>query len=631
MPIEEKAINGQLASLLQGQAHLRCVAEALLKGKNMRRPDIMIKPSLSSEHYVAIEAKIGATSQKKKSAISQAREQLSFPKCYGALALCYPKTVADENLPEQPIDRLQQTDELEFVQVPDRGIEGPWSKGSVYQLAEAIRNVTCGEAAGVAKLLKEAITSAAAGASVDVHRKIAKFLHLPYEPKRRSPDRRAVCIGFLILCNTALLHLRLHETGALTAPELRECNEMNNTKNALLNSWQQIAKINYGPVVRPALGVLKNLPDSSETQIQLNQLLTAVINCAPLMTGIRLDHAGPLYHHLLSTSKNDGSFYTSTPAALLLARLAMPRKWETVDWGNSDMIGRLRIADPACGTGTLLLAAASTIVDRHREACDAQPGDLDKLHLRLVEDILHGFDINRHAIHLAASMLTLSAPRIDYRKMQTWNLKHGVFQERTMGDATRPGTTYAGSLEFLSSTSSKNMFLTGMQFNVRQEKLSAHGVEESPPEVEKKFDLVIMNPPFTRNDIRNAQYGTADRNLIQKREKEIAKNSKDEYRKVISQSTISTFFTPIADVFLKANQRTLATVRPFGTCTSEAPKKERQFLASKFTVRAIVTSHDPKRVYFSENTNIHESLMVFTPPPPLPELYGICLAGTKSC
>ena len=36
------------------------------------------------------------------------------------------------------------------------------------------------------------------------------------------------------------------------------------------------------------------------------------------------------------------------------------------------------------------------------------------------------------------------------------------------------------------------------------------------------FDLVIMNPPFTPNDIRNRQYGGEDRRLLQRREIEIS-------------------------------------------------------------------------------------------------------------
>jgi len=45
---------------------------------------------------------------------------------------------------------------------------------------------------------------------------------------------------------------------------------------------------------------------------------------------LQLDHAGPLYHGLLQNARYDGSFYTSTAAAVLLAGLAMPPDWAAV-------------------------------------------------------------------------------------------------------------------------------------------------------------------------------------------------------------------------------------------------------------------------------------------------------------
>ena len=40
--------------------------------------------------------------------------------------------------------------------------------------------------------------------------------------------------------------------------------------------------------------------------------------------------------------------------------------------------------------------------------------------------------------------------------------------------------------------------------------------------------------------------------------------------------------------------------------------KEREFLAQRFQIETIITSHDPNRIYFSGNTDIHESLIVAT-------------------
>ena len=66
------------------------------------------------------------------------------------------------------------------------------------------------------------------------------------------------------------------------------------------------------------------------------------------MTGLRHDLADipP------GAARYDGSFYTT---------LAL--KDDAADWGDLNELADLRICDPACGTGTLLMAAAERIRD----------------------------------------------------------------------------------------------------------------------------------------------------------------------------------------------------------------------------------------------------------------------------
>ena len=73
------------------------------------------------------------------------------------------------------------------------------------------------------------------------------------------------------------------------------------------------------------------LPTDHHTETLLETLIEAVFECAPRIRGLQLDHAGPLYHELLQTARYDGSFYTSTSAAVLLAELAMPPDWSVAD------------------------------------------------------------------------------------------------------------------------------------------------------------------------------------------------------------------------------------------------------------------------------------------------------------
>ena len=52
-------------------------------------------------------------------------------------------------------------------------------------------------------------------------------------------------------------------------------------------------------------------------------------------------------------------------------------------------------------------------------------------------------------------------------------------------------------------------------------------------------------------------------------------------------------------------------VIPATACTgASGALAQRKFLAKRFHIETVVTSHDPRRPNFSENTAIHESLLV---------------------
>ena len=71
---------------------------------------------------------------------------------------------------------------------------------------------------------------------------------------------------------------------------------------------------------------------------------------------------GRIYHLLLLEAKYLGTYYTSVPAATLLLKLTLDiDRWPNVDWANHDALREFRIADLACGTGTLLMAASQAL------------------------------------------------------------------------------------------------------------------------------------------------------------------------------------------------------------------------------------------------------------------------------
>ena len=145
------------------------------------------------------------------------------------------------------------------------------------------------------------------------------------------------------------------------------------------------------------------------------------------------------------------------------------------------------------------MAAMQAIRDRHERAAGSQ-SDSDPLHLARVEDVLYGLDINRHGVQLAACNLTLGNPRVDYRRMNLFTMRHGRQED---------GTARAGSLEFLATARDRRDIASLAVPLPFTEELKAERAEPGAAPGDSLtglFDLVIMNPPFTRNDIRNRQY-----------------------------------------------------------------------------------------------------------------------------
>lgn len=151
-----------------------------------------------------------------------------------------------------------------------------------------------------------------------------------------------------------------------------------------------------------------------------------------------------------------------------------------------------------------------------------------------------------------------------------------------------------------------------------QRRAAGAGYSEEAPELQGLCDLVIMNPPFTRNDIRNRSLPQADRKRVQQHEIHVAQNALDKaHRDAINQSTIFSFFAPIADRLLNESGA-IAIVQPFTACTGAGAKGHRNILSDpdRFHLELVVTSHDNRRIFFSENTDIHESLVVARRPTP---------------
>jgi len=217
--------------------------------------------------------------------------------------------------------------------------------------------------------------------------------------------------------------------------------------------FKKIKDINYKAVYQ--VGVLKNLPQ--ESILEVNTAILALKAIKPEL--VPHDLLGRLLHEFLpfETRKHFGTFYTKPIAAELLA-------WISIDDGNEIVF------DPACGSGTLLVAA-------YNRKKSLSP---KKTHKKMVEEELIGIDVMPFAAHLSALNLTI--------------------QERVEStDKTRIGTSNSLLLK-------PGSFVEGIpiQFEMfsedEKEKLKENSKEIEHVEIPEKINSIIMNPPFTRKE-----------------------------------------------------------------------------------------------------------------------------------
>jgi len=373
--------------------------------------------------------------------------------------------------------------------------------------------------------------------------------------------------------------------------------EDENPSESLLSAWDLILKeIDYVPIFALACEILRELSGTPGLEDALRTLAQKALRITSRRAALRHDLMGRIYHRLLADAKYFGAFYTKVPAATLLLKLALD-KWDGIDWAKIEDIEKLRIADLACGTGTLLKSVLQTITDNHVRARAAQneSPDLQSIHRVLIEKCLLGLDVIPYAIHLAASALAMHAPDVHFKEMNLYTLPlHG-----------KPPKL--GSLEFL----------TGGEKHVQADLFGSPtgpGRTAEDGEVHDKIklpalDLCVMNPPFTRSVGGNLLFGNAPKRERRKMQAELKKIVSERGVPANITAGLAPVFVALGHKYLKWGGR-LALVLPRALLSGVAWKETRLLLGHNYHVEHVVVSHEPGHWNFSENTKLSECLVV---------------------
>ena len=253
-------------------------------------------------------------------------------------------------------------------------------------------------------------------------------------------------------------------------------------RTRLYEEWDYILReINYWPIFKIASELLLAMQPRISHEV-FDRLANAALELEKIGATSQHDLTGRMFQRLITDRKFLATFYTRPSSSALLAELAISRM--QVDWSKSEEISKLRIADFACGTGALLNAAYSSVLSRHRRT----GGDDSKIHSQMIENTIVGTDIMPAATHLTASILSSTHPAVPFKNTKIITLPYGKNPDLT-GEPVE-----IGSLDLIKDEEVFSLFKTGQERIVGTESRNKGYV----PLPHRSFDLVIMNPPFTR-------------------------------------------------------------------------------------------------------------------------------------
>ncbi|MCB2212402.1 SAM-dependent methyltransferase [bacterium] len=599
----EEAVNTQLAILIS-KLGVTADAETIhVHGKH--RPDVIFE---MRGLRIVIEGKFTDHPSAYDVVLEDARKRVSSGIAHIAAAAVYPLEL--RSAPTTKIIETLENAKLRYRIVSESHESEEWFEGTPASLMDALRRVQ--EALSQDDIVEQVAKSLSAQletvarlwngqpGACDRLSRILGIIPPEGEEPANTIDRRdtAAKVSALVLANAFIFQEQLSITDT-RVETLRKIEKNTDVVDATSKHWHWIwENINYVPIFQLGERLLDELPSSPNSTLAVKALLGEAQAICRQQAALRHDLMGRIYHWLLHDAKFLGTYYTSVSAATLLLKLVFALDWKN-DFASPRELADFKVADLACGTGTLLMAAAQALTDRHirdRAEQDLSLSDKDVsiLHQTLMQNVMHGYDVLPTAVHLTASTLALLAPDVAFRNMNLFVMPMGL-------DHGRPRL---GSLDFLEGQEIRTQFaLDDTQLDVVRTGASKSTYTNAKV---PKLDLCVLNPPFTSSRYGNRLFGSLpqERSALQK-----ALSKQAKMFSVSGTAGLGALFVPLANLHTKRGGR-IAFVLPVALATGEAWRAIRRLIATEFHLEVVITSHDNERPNFSENTHLSEILFI---------------------
>ena len=500
-----------------------------------------------------------------------------------------------------------------FITEPEPGTEiepesfpqSGWLSGSVADIATAIRvrAAPISKIDAAADLLEKRIETAAQQLEAAIQERPsigAEIEAILFQKAGEQTSRMAMLIITNAFVFQSVLAGKPEMESVMSLKRMLSDNAKRLQYEQVIAGWDIILKVNY----RPIFHVAKRLIEAIATDDELvDRVLATLCDTAKELVDQRLTQihelAGTVFQRLIVDRKYVKANYTRLESVALLSALLLPKTQENVS--------ELKVADFACGTGSLLNGVYQRILELHEHA----GGKGNRIHTQMIEKNLVGCDVMPNASHLTASLLTSTYP----------DLKIGATRIHTMPYGRQRDGVYAlGALD-LFDVPEKTLPLPMMGVEIQQ----VGGADDTTVITEhefrhNEFDIVVLNPPFTRPD-SDASSGTpkavfkgSGRDKAEEQAMRRARGEK-EWQVGNGNAGLASDFVDLADRMLKENGNSKMGVILPTTCLAGSDwRKVRNMWATKYHNVVVITIADAKgeNCAFSADTSMTECMVVAT-------------------
>lgn len=406
--------------------------------------------------------------------------------------------------------------------------------------------------------------------ATEVVEKLDLFTAIGEIKDKKVAERQVSTLSSYLLFNQ-LLFYRIYQkkNPDLKLDELEKIGKIRD----LQGYFKKITDIDYESIYKP--NILGHIDDNDLIVDTLNRAIEAInLIKAEFITH---DLAGRFFHDLIpfEVRKILAAYYTHPNSADLLAGLTIG------SWDDT-------IMDPACGSGTLLIASYATKLDSYKKAHGYE--NFEQLHKRFIENDITGSDLMPFASHLTTINLA----------MQEIDQKTNVVRIASMDSLN------------LASTLKSSAFLKGKGLEIKGFERTAQMTLEGQTAWEKKegavsaggrgakfylkpLDVVIMNPPFS------------DREKMPKEMRDRLNHNETLNNLVGGQVNLWGSFIGLAHLLLKDDGR-MGAVIPTNVARGKATQKVRDLLLKNYTCRFMIIPL--KDTAFSEGANFSDILFI---------------------